>query len=236
MDSWTLRPMMAVDTETTSADPMSARIVTACVSMIDLVDTVKVETRTWLLDPEIEIEEGAAEVHGITTEKARAEGQNYAKGYAEIRSAIESGWANGYLACLYNAAFDLTLIDQEGRRLGYDKLAVGNVIDGFVIDRALDPYRKGRRRLENACEHYGVKLDGAHQADADAIAAARLAWKLPRVYGELVKLTPEELHRRQVKWHFERQADFKKYLVSQGKDASDVNGDWPVRQTLKVAS
>jgi len=33
----------------------------------------------------------------------------------------------------------------------------------------------------------------------------------------------------QADWHAERQRDFAEYLLSQGRDVGDVNGQWPIR-------
>ncbi|MCA1008965.1 3'-5' exonuclease, partial [Rhodococcus hoagii] len=121
---------------------------------------------------------------------------------------------------------------REGVRLGYPPLEVGLVIDPFVIDRAMDPYRKGKRTLEATCNAYGVRLDDAHSASGDALAAARLAWKLARKFTRLSGL---DIMAEQAKWHADRQADFAAYLRREGKDASDVNGDWPMRGRMPVA-
>jgi tetratricopeptide (TPR) repeat protein len=39
-------------------------------------------------------------------------------------------------------------------------------------------YRPGSRRLEAQCAHYRANLEGAHNPSADAIGAARLAWRI----------------------------------------------------------
>ena len=46
-----------------------------------------------------------------------------------------------------------------------------NVIDPFVIDKHIDPYRKGKRTLTAVCEHHGVKQTDAHDATGDDLAA-----------------------------------------------------------------
>ena len=57
------------------------------------------------------------------------------------------------------------------------------VIDPLVIDKAVDRYRKGKRTLEAAAAFYGVPLDDAHDAGADAIAAGRVAQAIAREHG-----------------------------------------------------
>lgn len=177
----------------------------------------------------MDIPEGATKVHGITTEHAKEHGQTYADGYKEIRDALTIAWAEGRMVCAYNASFDFTIIDREGRRLGYDPLVFGPIFDPFVVDRAVDKYRKGKRTLGVTCEYYGIPLTDAHDAAADALAAARLAWVLGRANPGIAQLTIEELMAKQADWHHERQTDFANYLRREGKDASDVNADWPIR-------
>lgn len=62
--------MLSFDLETTSANPLHARIVTSALVRIDGRDVTATET---LADPGVEIPAEAARVHGISTEKARAE-------------------------------------------------------------------------------------------------------------------------------------------------------------------
>ncbi len=89
MSSWSDRPICAFDLETTGRDPSTARIVSACVAVID---GSSVETRTWLLDPGVDIPAGASAVHGISTEFAAQHGQDYSEGYEEIREALHNSW------------------------------------------------------------------------------------------------------------------------------------------------
>lgn len=226
MTSWTDLALTALDTETTGVNIPGDRLVTACIAHID---GAQVAEHNWLLNPGIDIPAEAAAVHGITTEQAQSEGQDYEDGYRELRNQLETAWAMGRAVVAFNAGFDLSMIDAEGQRLGYAPLAVGLVIDPFTIDRHIDKYRKGKRTLAVTCEHYGVKLEGAHSSNGDALAAARLAYKLVR-RRELANLTPEDLMDAQARWHYERQFNFIAYLQSQGKDPSDVSVDWPLRK------
>lgn len=225
---WARSPISAFDLETTGRDPLSARIVAGSILR---VEGEEVTAREWLLDPEIEIPAEAEQVHGISTERAGAEGQDYRDGYREIRDELERDWANGRIIAIYNAVYDLTVIDAEGRRLGYPPLVVGPVVDPYVIDREFDRYRKGKRILSVTCRHYGITLgDAAHTAAADGLAAARLATILARKHAELAALTAVDLMAAQAEWHRTRQDDFARYLERTGKDSSDVYGDWPMRR------
>lgn len=214
--------MLAFDLETTSANPKEARIVTSALVRIDGRDVQKVEH---LADPGIEIPQEATNVHGITTEKARAEGRPHEEVLKDTVETIKAAWEDGLTLIVYNAAFDLTVL----RSLTGDFTVTGPVYDPYVIDRVSDKWRKGKRTLGAVCEHYGVELGNAHEATADALAAARVAWKQVRQhYPNLAQMDENELMEFQaVKWYEDRVA-FKKYLEGKGRDASDVSTAWPL--------
>ena len=178
-----------------------------------------------LADPGIEIPQEATNVHGITTEKARAEGRPHEEVLKDTVEAIKAAWEDGLTLIVYNAAFDLTVL----RSLTGDFTVTGPVYDPYVIDRVSDKWRKGKRTLGAVCEHYGVELGNAHEATADALAAARVAWKQVRQhYPNLAQMEENELMEFQaVKWYEDRVA-FKKYLEGKGRDASDVSTAWPL--------
>ena len=226
---WHLGIMCAFDTETTSVDVETARIVTACVAHVDGSGLTPPEPETWLIDPGVEIPEEAVAIHGITTEKARAEGHSSADAVAGITSVLFSTAQEGPLV-IYNATYDLTVLDREMRRHGiwYQPAKTPYVIDPFVLDKHLDPYRRGKRTLTATCEHYGLPIDGAHNAAADAIAAARLAWKLAKVYPQIAAMPLDELHRLQVKARADQAASFQDYLHKQGKTEA-IDGSWPIK-------
>lgn len=214
--------MLAFDLETTSANPKEARIVTSALVRIDGRDVQKVEH---LADPGIEIPQEATNVHGITTEKARTEGRPHEDVLKDTVEAIKAAWEDGLTLIVYNAAFDLTVL----RSLTGDFTVTGPVYDPYVIDRVSDKWRKGKRTLGAVCEYYGVELGNAHEATADALAAARVAWKQVRQhYPNLAQMEENELMEFQaVKWYEDRVA-FKKYLEGKGRDASDVSTAWPL--------
>lgn len=223
---WTQRPLACFDTETTDPIPTEARVVTAYVATID---GAEVAANEWLLNPECEIPEGAAKIHGVTTERAQAEGSDYHDGILSIWAALQLAWADGRVVVAFNAAYDITVMVCELRRLGVEPGEIGPLVDPFVIDRHYDKYRKGSRKLDATCAHYKVKLGDAHQADADALAAARLAWKLPRVYPQLRQWTPDQLMAEQEVWYRDRQLNFIDYLKRNNKPYDDVSTSWPLQ-------
>ncbi len=58
----------------------------------------------------------------------------------------------------------------------------------------MDRYRRGKRNLEAVCAEYGVVLDGAHEAAADAQAAVLVACAIAERHRAVAALSPGELH------------------------------------------
>lgn len=214
--------MLTFDLETTSRYPTEARIVTAAMVRIDGREVTPVEL---LADPGIEIPEETTAIHGISTEYAREHGKPHDEVLAETIRQIRAGWADGLTLIVFNASYDLTILRTQDKEF----TVTGPVYDPFVIDKIKDRYRKGKRTLTDLCEHYGVRLDNAHEATADALAAARIAWKQVKLWPELAQMSSDELMEFQAVGYYEQQTDFKKYLDGRGKDSSDVNTSWPMQ-------
>ena len=231
MAGWHERILVSFDCETTGVDVETARIVTAAVVTIN-PRAGTVDTKQWLADPGIDIPEQATEVHGITTEMARAEGRPAGEVVQEIAASLYAGWrGGGATAVVYNAPFDLSLLDRElTRHHGLQLENVGPVVDPLCLDKHYDRYRKGSRKLVDVAKHYGIVLSelDAHGAAADALAAARVAWKLTRKYPQLGAMTHQELWDSQVAWYAEQATSLARYFASQGK-TERVSTEWPIR-------
>lgn len=231
MTGWADGPLCGFDLETTGPDPETARIVTAAVISRG---TASDGDRSWLVNPGIEIPEEAAKVHGITTEHAREHGRDPFDALAEISAGLEELMILGVPLVIYNAPYDLTVLDRETRRLGLTPFAdvftaqAGLVIDPLVLDKHANPYRRGKRTLTAACEHYRVTIDGAHEAGADAVAAMRVAWKIARNYPVIGATPLGDLHELQVKAKAGQAASFQDYLRRQGNDEV-IDGSWPLK-------
>lgn len=192
MTPWHLGRMGAFDLETTGVDVDADRIVTATVTPVG--GGAAPEPREWILDPGIEIPEGATAVHGITTEQARAEGIEAARGVDEITAALAKQLAFGVPIVGHNiGGYDLTLLDRECRRHHLPTLldryvddVLWPVIDTAVLDKHALPYRKrvsetqGARQLITLAQVYGFPWDAknAHGCTYDALQSARIAWRI----------------------------------------------------------
>ncbi|WP_282793014.1 3'-5' exonuclease [Streptomyces sp. CC224B] len=236
---WHRELLIGFDLETTGTDPGEARIVTAAV--VEVRAGQELGRREWLADPGVPIPPEAVAVHGITDERAAAEGRPGAEVADALADVLASYWRTGVPVVAYNAAFDLTLLAAELRRHGLASLRerLGGldpapVIDPYTIDRSVDRYRRGKRNLEAVCREYGVVLESAHDATSDALAAARLARAIAERHGKVADLGAAELHRRQVEWHAAWAADFQDFLRRKGDTGAVVDGAWPLREPAPV--
>lgn len=233
---WHDRRLVSFDTETTGVDVETDRIVTAAVVTIDPLAGA-VNKREWLMDPGIDIPAEATQVHGITTETARTAGRPAAECVHEIRKALWEASAAGATVIVYNAPFDPSLLDRELARhdlVGLGPVGpgapLGPVVDPLCLDKKFDRYRRGSRKLVDVAKHYGVELSelDAHGAAADALAAARVAWKQAQIYPEIGAASADELHAAQVGWFRTQALGLAEYFARQGK-TEDVSTEWPVR-------
>ncbi|HEU4467107.1 MAG TPA: exonuclease domain-containing protein [Agromyces sp.] len=217
------------DLETTGIDIDTCRIVTAHVGVIGPAGEV-LEQRQWLVDPGVEIPTAATLIHGVTTERARLEGLAAAQGVAEIIDALRDAAGRGLPIVAYNAAYDLSVLHREAERYGHEAFrGPGYVVDPLVIDKAVDRFRRGKRTLTAACEHYGVELLAAHDAGADAIAAGRVAQAIARAFPELAACAVAELHTRQVGWCREQAESYQDWRRRNGEPEFTTSGAWPIR-------
>jgi DNA polymerase-3 subunit epsilon len=227
--------LFALDTETTGVDVETDRVVTACAAYVDGSGKTAPRVRSWLAWPGIDIPDGATKVHGITTEEARTNGLPAVQVISEVAEAITEAAAAGIPVVAFNAAYDLTILDRETRRYELDPLgpaldqAGALVIDPWLLDKGLDKYRKGSRTLGAVAAHYGVKAEGAHSADGDALAAARVAWKIANDHASVTARSGAELLAYQAKVYAEHSA------WQRSKGRGDALDGWPWRP-LAVAA
>lgn len=217
------------DLETTGVDVTQDRIVTAHVGVLDRHGR-ELAARDWLADPGIPIPDGAAAVHGISTERARALGRPAREVVAEVVGALRVLFAQGLPVVAYNASYDFSLLAHEARRHGIPELVMPSpVIDPLVIDKALDRYRPGKRTLTVVADHYAVPLDAAHEAAADAVAAGRVALALAKEF--TLPRSAAELHTRQIGWARDQAASLTEYFIRVGRldPEQSLDGTWPVR-------
>jgi DNA polymerase-3 subunit epsilon len=161
---------IVLDTETTGLNPnLGHRLVE--VAAIELCDR-KVSDRSFhrYLNPEREIDEGAASVHGLTLDRLQDEPK-----FAEIAPAFLE-FISGAELIIHNAPFDMGFLNAELARAGLPLLD-NPVIDTLKFAKDLHPGKKNN--LNALCDRYMV--DNSHRTlhgallDTELLAEVYLA-------------------------------------------------------------
>ncbi|MCI7305806.1 MULTISPECIES: exonuclease domain-containing protein [Trueperella] len=224
---WTTLPRAGFDTETTGVDVMKDRLVTAA---IVIQGGGREERYTWLADPGVPIPQSAAAIHGITTERAQAEGRPAVEVLSEVADMLARHMAAGNPVVAYNASYDFTLLESELARHGLPTLAerlggeVRPVIDPYFLDRHVDRYRKGKRRLENLAEYYGVAPETFHDAEGDVLMTLRVLDKILAKYPALAEAPIDVvMNDQRVAYH-----EFMDFITRNRPAARSEPRGWPV--------
>ena len=140
-----------LDTETTGLDVNEGHriIEVGCVELVSRRPTGRHFHR--YINPERDIDEGAAAVHGIR----RAQLENEPR-FAEIASELLE-FIEGAELIIHNASFDLGFLNAELRRLDAAALALEQrcaVLDTLLLAREMHPGQ--RNSLDALCKRYGV--------------------------------------------------------------------------------
>ncbi|SMX88441.1 5'-3' exonuclease H3TH domain-containing protein [Brevibacterium linens] len=224
-DSWVQSRLVGFDLETTGVEPATARIVTAA-----FVDS-PAQVRTWLADPGIEIPESARAVHGITTEFARANGSAAAQVVSELCAEFAALREEGAVVVGHNVVYDLSVMAAEVARHRPDidfASIIPTIVDTFVVDKQIDPYRRGKRTLIETAKTYRIELLDAHDAAADALAALDISRALAEKSTEISSLSNDEIMAAQADWKRSQAAGLQAWLRKKGNAEAVVDGSWPM--------
>lgn len=233
MTGWHLGEMAAFDIESGGVCVETDGVVTVTVATVG--GDREPDLWTGLIAVDFDIAPEATAVHGIETAHAREHGKPAADVLDEATGRLYAALSSGTPIVAMNVSFDLTILDRNCRRYGVPTLTdrlggapIAPVIDVLVIDKAVDRYRPGKRRLENLAQHYGARHGGAHDALEDALAAARVAYRIGqrcqmspgqiraayaerrrpnefvKAFADLGAMSLAELHDAQVRWYAEQ--------------------------------
>ncbi len=229
MTLWYEGPLLSLDTETTGVSVFEDLVVTFNITY-DAPGQDPIICN-WMINPGIEIAEGASAVHGITNEVAQRDGGDPFTVLSNIAEHLKNWGKLGNPVVVYNAAFDCSLLVVEFDRYGIPQPCdFDRVLDPYVLDKALDPYRKGSRKLIDTARHYGVELseENAHSADFDSMASVMVSRALGRKYG--IDAPIEEVHAMQVKAKAKQSRSLEAYFRKKENDNTIViNTQWPVQ-------
>lgn len=154
------KPIVFFDLETTGVNIATDKIVE--ISILKIFPNGNKESKTWLVNPEIEIPKEATEVHGITNEKVVTEPT-----FKELASKINEMIDDSDLAGFNSNRFDIPLLAEELMRAGIDF----DMNNRKAIDVQVIFHKKEQRTLSAGYQFYcGKELEGAHGAEADTNA------------------------------------------------------------------
>jgi DNA polymerase III subunit epsilon len=164
---------IVLDTETTGLDPKQGHRIIE-VAAIELSGR-KVSERHFhrYINPEREIDAGAAEVHGLTLERLQDEPK-----FAEIAPGLLE-FIKGAELIIHNAPFDIGFLDKELELTGLPPLSehCPSVIDTLKLAKELHPGKKNN--LDALCDRY--QIDNSHRTlhgallDTELLAEVYLA-------------------------------------------------------------
>lgn len=230
---WWRARMAALDLESTHAEPETARVVQA--ALIRCGGDEPTETWTTLVDPLIDIPAEATKIHGISTAQAQAEGVQPDAFLHTVIAFFDAAIRDGVPVVVFNASYDLTVVLAECARHDVVPPQLPHIIDPFIMDGHVSR-RKGKRTLSACCDFWGVKIERAHEAAADAIAAARVAYVIGRKFPTVGGATLDEMQAKQATWAAERAASYRKYAEEELAHAqarmariNRSDGSWPMR-------
>lgn len=235
MIDWQRIPLLGYDTETSGVDPHQDRVVT--VALDRHWPDRDPDAHTWLLNPGIEIPDEAAAIHGVSTAHAVEHGQDPVEALTQVADKLVTWMGRALPVVAFNAAFDFTMIESDLARRGLPTLThrlapkpLGPVLDPNVIDKFADQYRPGSRTLAATCEEYGVTLEDAHTADADARAAVLLTRAIfARHRDKLAGYdTLAGIYRAQAHWRKVQMIGLRNHHRREGKLAGDYDYGWPI--------
>ena len=159
------------------------------------------ESRTWLVNPEIEIPKEASDIHGITNEKVVTEPT-----FKELANEVSDLTKNCDLAGFNSNRFDIPLLAEEMLRAGVDF----DMRNRVAVDVQVIFHKKEQRTLGAGYKFYcGKDLEKAHsaQADTDATYEILLAQldKYDDLENDIKSLSEYSTH--------QKRADFAGFLV-----------------------
>lgn len=228
---------MAFDVESTGVNVETEHILTASLVNLQPAHPQWINiTETLVINPGVPVPPESTKIHGLTDAHIQQHGGDPVECLEAICLVLAAVLQDRETLLVgMNLVYDLTILDRNCRRVGVtplsDKIDIWPVVDTMILDKKVDPYRKGAgmRRLDNLAALYGVPGNDAHDSAADALRAARVAWRIGRLYPPVGQLSPEDIHDLQAKWKREQDANLARWLKGKGRDTTGVDGRWPVR-------
>ena len=154
------KPIIFFDLETTGINIAKDKIVE--ISILKIHPNGNKESKTWLVNPEMEIPKEASDIHGITNDRVVAEPT-----FKELAKEVCNMIKGCDLAGFNSNRFDIPLLAEEMLRAEEDF----DMKDRVAIDVQVIFHKKEERTLSAGYKFYcGKDLHNAHSAEVDTIA------------------------------------------------------------------
>ena len=154
------KPIVFFDLETTGVNIAKDRIVE--ISILKVFPNGNKESKTWLVNPEMEIPKEVVAIHGITNEKVVTEPT-----FNELAKEVSQLIEGCDLAGFNSNRFDIPLLAEEMLRADIDF----DMKNRVAVDVQVIFHKKEQRTLTAAYKFYcDENLEDAHSAEADTNA------------------------------------------------------------------
>ena len=215
------KPICFFDLETTGTNVAKDRIVE--ISILKIFPNGNKESKTWLVNPEMEIPAEVVAIHGISNEKVAGE-PTFKMLSKEIYNMIKDSDLGGF----NSDRFDIPLLAEEMLRAEVD-FDMKNMVS---VDVQTIFHKMEKRTLEAAYQFYcGKDLLDAHSAEADTMATYEVLLaqldRYPELENNVKKLS--EFSRRKQSVDFagfiildDAQEEIFSFGKHKGKKVSDV--------------
>lgn len=222
-----VKTFLGFDLETTGVDINTARIVSSSLVAYNTDDGEMVRDSS-LVNPGMHIPGSSSEIHGVHDDDVidSPSTKDYVR---HIDSAIKKAWADGGVLVGHNISYDLSVLDAELLRSGYEGFNIGGPIcDTMIVHRIL-----GNRKatLEAATGSFGIVNEGAHDAEEDVVATLKLLLAQMGSSRRLSETYLSDLFLQQQGFHLKWASELTQYFRRVGRMTSDetVIGKWPLQ-------
>jgi len=186
------RPICFFDLETTGTNVAQDRIVE--ISILKIYPNGNKESKTWLVNPEMQIPDEVVAIHGISNEKVANE-PTFKMLSKEIYTIIKDSDLGGF----NSDRFDIPLLAEEMLRADID-FDMKNMVS---VDVQTIFHKMEKRTLEAAYKFYCDKeLTDAHSAEADTNATYEVLLsqldRYPELENDVKKLAEFSTHKKTV--------------------------------------
>jgi DNA polymerase-3 subunit epsilon len=158
------KPLAFIDLETTGINLATDRIVE--IAIVKILPDGKRTVKRKLINPQMAIPKGATDVHGITDEMVK-DAPSFKDAAHELKQMLDGCDIAGY----NSNRFDIPMLIEEFLRAGVEFEMKGR----RLLDVQNIFHKMEQRTLSAAYKFYCNKnLDGAHSAEADALATSEV--------------------------------------------------------------